>query len=407
MSRRWRYPRSRRGITFQVPQTAPLIPAYREQAGPRPRFATRLRRGSFYAVPPQGVQPAPTPRRRTLPAATRRGRFWALVPAPVIVAPPRPPDGIGHDRPRPSPPRRGRFTTAPQPAVQPASPGRTRSRWLPAVRRGRFLSVPPPPVVATAPAFVPQVLARRRLNLAVVRHTRYLTVPPAPIAPTAPAFVPQPPVRRRPAPPNTRRGRFLFVPPTVAPTPPPWVPPILSAHRPIARLARRGRFIGCPAEGPRPPQRTQRRPYGLPTRRGERFDPPWTATPPPASTWPPDRIGSHRRSIPPVRRRPARTPPWPQIAQAPPSIVPTLVRTRRRLVRPKRGCFLQWPIYQATQPELPDLSAIEAVRARILAAEAITGRCNTTETPAGRGSATETVTGRASAAETVLGRIET
>lgn len=288
MSRRWRYPRPRRGITFQVPQPAPP-PGYLDQAGPRPRYAPTL----------------------------RRGRFWVFVPAPVIAAPPRPPDSIGHDRPRLGWLRRGRFTATPQDVPAPSGSPRARSRWLPVVRRGRFLLVPSAPAVAVAPAFVPQVVVRHRLNLAAARRGRYFAVLPAPVTPVAPT----------------------------------WIPPVLAARRPAARPVRRSRFTGCPTTQAPPLRQSRQRAAGTPVRHGRRFDPPWTINTPPADTRTPDRIRQRNRPLPPAPHRTRiMVPPWPQVIQVPPAIVPTFMHTRRRLVRPRRGCCIWWPIFQAEAP---------------------------------------------------------
>lgn len=516
MSRRWRYPRSRRGSFQQVPPpttiptAADLPPAWREQAGPRPRFAARIRRGVIYLAPAQAAPPAAAPRRRTLAITVRRGRFWVFAPAPVIVAPPRPADSIGHDRLRLGGLRRGRFTAIPQPAPQPGSFARARQRWLPSVRRGQFMQLPAPlvpiapafvpqftprhrpnlyaarrgrylpapltvvaptpppwvpPILAArrpqsqsrvlrrgrhtstplaaqqpgslqrtrprwlsvvrrgrffsapptsaapaAPAFVPQLIQRHRLNAVAIRRGRFLVPPFAIVAPVAPAYVPQSVARRR-TPAGVVHGRFFAVPlPVVAPTPPVWMPSITSTRRPWNRPIRRGRFIGCPAGNQRPPERYSRLPYSPQARHGHRFDPPWTPTPPPAGTWPPHRIGVHRRTLTSPRRGRFTSPPPQVVPPQAPATVPTIVRTRRRLVRPRRGCFLQWPVFQATQPvvtDLPDLTATETVTGRTSATETAVARLTTAEAVTGRVTSSEVSTGRVSATETVTDRIET
>jgi hypothetical protein len=112
-----------------------------------------------------------------------------------------------------------------------------------------------------------------------------------------------------------------------------------------------------------------------------------------------------------VRRRHYSEPPWPQIILTPPAAIPAMVHTRRRLVRPRRGCFWQWVIFQADQPpvsvDLPDLSATETTLGRRTAAEQATARITGLETLTGRLASTETTTGRTEATETVMTRIET
>jgi hypothetical protein len=259
VSRRWRYPRSRRGSFLQVPPpiTAPtaraLPPAWREQAGPRPRFAARIHRGVIFVAPVQAAAPA---------TATRRRRL-------AVTA-----------------------------------------------RRGRFLAVPPAPVISVAPAFVPQFAVRRRPGLATTRRGHYVTAPPAPVTSAAPT----------------------------------WVPPILAAHRPAPRPVRRGRFTVCPAGQPVPVRQHRPRVGSVRARRGCRFHPPWTVAPLVAPRTP-DRIRQHNHPSRPVPRRVRiAPPPWPQIVQVPPAMVPTFVGTRPRLSPPRRGCFIAWPVFQAAPP---------------------------------------------------------
>jgi hypothetical protein len=209
VSRRWRYPRSRRGQIWRaVPQPSP---------------------------PPAALQ-----HRRVSTTAVRRGRFWVVVPAPVIIAPPRPPDSIGHDRTRLAAARRGRFTAVPQPTGQSPVSQRARSRWVPATRRGRYFTVPLTVVAPAPPPWVPPITSTRRPAIRHVRRGRFLGCP----------TVQQPPrqnTRRRPSGTPARHGRRFDPPWTVnAPTAPPRPPDRLGAHRRTLTPPRRGRFTQPP-----------------------------------------------------------------------------------------------------------------------------------------------------------------
>lgn len=345
MSRRWRYPRSRRGsFTGVFPQAAP------------PPVAVRARRRPV--------------------AALRRGRFFAAVPAPVVVAPTRPPDSLGHDRIRPAVVRRGRFFPAPASttAVLPTT-ARAGSRLTLPARRGRFLTVVPAPAVV-APTRTPDSIQHNHVRAALAR-----------------------------------RGRFLSVPaPPAVPSPPPWIPPYAASRRPLCRPARRGRFATVPPGQPVPASLARRRTPTPPPRRGHRNDPPWAVTPVTPAR-PPDRLTSRRRAVPAVRRHRYTEPPWPQATPpVPPPAIPAMVRTRRRLAVARRGCFWRWSIFQATQPvvtDLPsDLSAMEAVRGRVTAAETALGSLTAAGAAQGRIAAAEAPTNRISSTEHRTGDIE-
>jgi hypothetical protein len=216
VSRRWRYPRSRRGQIWRiVPQ------------------------------PPQ--PPAALQRRRVSATAVRRGRFWVVIPATVIIAPPRPPDSIGHDRTRLAAARRGRFTAVPQPTNQPPVSQRARSRWVPATRRGRYFTVPLTVVAPAPPPWVPPITSTRRPAIRHVRRGRFLGCP----------TVQQPPrqnTRRRPSGTPARHGRRFDPPWTVnAPTAPPRPPDRVGAHRRPPVQPRRGRFTQPPWPQATPP----------------------------------------------------------------------------------------------------------------------------------------------------------
>lgn len=142
MSRRWRYPRSRRGAFYPVPPmvVAPpvgYLPAFQEPSGRSSRLVgMRVRRGRFTQVL-RAVCPPPRSTRRVQVrlAATRRGRFFPVPPATRACLPP-------------------------QRAVR-------RRTVAPVTRRGRFYFMPPTvPVgapVTWAPAF-PSTRTRRALR---------------------------------------------------------------------------------------------------------------------------------------------------------------------------------------------------------------------------------------------------
>src|SRR6266566_4487737 len=100
MLRRWRAAWPRRGRWFgppwpQGPQTQPF-PVWTEQAGARPRWLPRLRRGRLFEVPPTTAAPPvpsyvdPAGVRPRWAARLRRGRFaepvWPQGPLNVWTA---------------------------------------------------------------------------------------------------------------------------------------------------------------------------------------------------------------------------------------------------------------------------------------------------------------------------------
>lgn len=135
MSRRWRYPRSRRGRFLAAPLAAASVaPAWRPGVvRMRVRLAA-LRPGTVFAPPWPAQSPVPPP--AWVPPRLTRRRSWAFG-------------------------RRGQFTTSPPPVA--TIPMRPPSRRL--VVRGRRAAIvtppwpqatPPPP-----PAFVPCVMRGR------------------------------------------------------------------------------------------------------------------------------------------------------------------------------------------------------------------------------------------------------
>jgi hypothetical protein len=381
--RPWIGRRVRSGFPTVTPANASPLP-YQSRARVR---AVRPRHGSFFTPVPAPVVVAPPrpPDRitRDRPAAVRArvGRYLPVPPAQTVVAPVRPPDWIGHDRIRPPAARRGKAQPFPLSAPEPPARSRSRTVAQASTRRARFFTVvtvppvtapPPPPdrVGHVRPTIrttrrgtflaVPATDAQRPIALRtqarppiLIRRGRFLAVPPAPIV------LPPPPDRlgrSRTKPPATRRGRFTPVPLTRVGAQP-WIPPLLSARRPSPRPTRRGRFASCPPPYERPLAHLRRRPSPPPApRRIHRADPPWT------TSRPPDRITGRRCSIPSVPRRRGATPPRPSIAP-PPGIAPRRP-TRTRPTGHRRGCFWRWSIFQAIhQPvPLPDhLSAIEAL----------------------------------------------
>lgn len=174
MSRRWRYPRSRRGQYYGPPPTAPVtatpayLPTFTEPAGRSSRLAAlRTRRGVYFGVLPQ-----------------------APVVTPAVWAP--------------------GFT-------EPA--GRNARLVAMRVRRGRYTWAPPPAGVVTAPAWVPQFSRQHRQLFGGTRRAHSWAPVPQPVQ--APSWIPAYLRAHRPsAPPVARRGRY-YAPPVRRPLPPP------------------------------------------------------------------------------------------------------------------------------------------------------------------------------------------
>ncbi len=215
MSRRWRYPRSRRGDFF------PFVPA------------------ADAPVPP--AFPPPFIRARVKPAAARRGRFFA---APAAASQPVP--WLPRERAKVGPSRRGRFLTYPISQVVETPPAyppqwiRERVRVL-FQRRGRFYLVPLVGAVAAETPHVPDALTRRRRPAVQTRPGMFLTSPPA-----AP-YCPRPARRVRPV--SGLRRRTWWQPPRPQVVPPTYPPTFRRTRSRIGVLSRRGRFAQPPWVG--------------------------------------------------------------------------------------------------------------------------------------------------------------
>lgn len=236
MSRRWRYPRARRGIVFRtVPQAAPP-PGFRDQAGPRPRPAVRRARSGFQFVPSAASTPPAAKPRPRLYLRARRGAFFPVVPAQVVLAPPRVPDRIGRGRTRVTPARRACFPAPPWPQGPAPPPVSSRRQAARPARRGRFLGTPPP-------HGTPVTRPRRSASLSPpVRRGRIFDTP-RPVAAPAPARPPDRVTGRACRLPAIRRHRSAEPPwpQAVTQPPPPSVPGMVRTPRTLVR-PRRGCF---------------------------------------------------------------------------------------------------------------------------------------------------------------------
>jgi hypothetical protein len=266
MSRRWRYPRARRGQFYRVPPAGaapatppPFLPTVQEPSGRNSRLVgMRFRRGRIFAVPaPVVAPPLPVgrnPRRLTLP---RRGAFFSVPPAAVTApaAAPWVPPLLHSRRPPARTVRRGEFLTIPLVGAPPLPPPlavptftRERVRVL-FSRRGHFWSPPYPQQQAPVSPWVPPLLRTRRPTALPPRRGEYLPVPaPRPVCPVRITS-------RRTQIPMVRRSRQWPVP-RVAPLPlgTTYVPEqITASHRALHLQARRGAYIE-PAwpQAPRP-----------------------------------------------------------------------------------------------------------------------------------------------------------
>lgn len=303
MSRRWRYPRSRRGLFYgplqQPAPTAPsYIPAFQEPAGRNSRLAgMRSRRGRFFTVT-RVVCPPPRQARRSVVrlASVRHGKFFAVpfvgaVPATAAWVPP---------------------------SLDPA-------RRIPArlTRRGGFYAVPPAGAAPAVAAWIPPLLdPARRAGARPTRRGEFFTIPLVGAAPAvvqlAPGFLRQ--AARRVVHTGVRRGRFLPVPFVgLAPAASPWVPPVTRARRTAPGPARRGEYLSVPFTRASCPARiTSRRTSAPLCRRGRTWRPPWTVIAPagPGPYIPKLITSPHRPPIRPVRRGVFTEPPWPSVAHS-------------------------------------------------------------------------------------------
>lgn len=263
MTRRWRYPRARRGVFFRLVVDIDDVPyaswALRRQR-PAPVVTRGSRRGRTWGTVRSQVNPPwPTSRvtrRRPLVYACRRGHAWSppWLVSQAPLPPAYPPPWVVHRQQRM--PLVRKFRTWDAPIEQTALPGWTdHRRLIPPVRRGRSWVVTRPQV---NPPWQPTPIRQTPRRLLLMRHGRTwwpLPVPQQPI--TAPSFPPPPLVSHHARLGVTRRGRFTIVPP-----PPPAVPtsPVLVPGRqqPAKRgrplIARRGRYLPTPApvQPPRP-----------------------------------------------------------------------------------------------------------------------------------------------------------
>lgn len=226
MSRRWRYPRSRRGSFYGIlpvstTPTAPTFsPAFQEPSGRSSRNAALgQRRGRFFIVPRRVCPPVSTvSRTRVRLAVPRRGEFFTV---PFVVSPAAPATWV--------------------PAM--ADPRRTPSRLA---RRGEFFVVP---LVGVAPmlAGVPPLPMRsRRPQVLPTRRGRFL------FAPCPRQGRPLRIVSRRASLLGVRRGQLWRVPWPVVPLagPGPYIPRMItSPHRPPVRPIRRGIYSSPPWTG--------------------------------------------------------------------------------------------------------------------------------------------------------------
>lgn len=227
MSRRWRYPRSRRGDFYTIvpaavaPSAPSYVPVFQEPSGRNARLAgIRARRARFLVTTTAApwIPPSVDPARRAPIRPTRRGRFLTvpLVGVAPAAAPWIPP--LLDIRRAPSRPvRRGRFYTvplvgaAPPPAVALPTFTRGRVRVLFA-RRGHYWSPPYPQQQAPATPWVPPITRARRPQVGPARRGEYLATP-LPRA-TCPGRM----ASRRSALPMRRRGQmwmpsWVYVPP--------------------------------------------------------------------------------------------------------------------------------------------------------------------------------------------------
>lgn len=289
MSRRWRYPRSRRGDFFDIvppgpaPAATPFLPAFQEPSGRNARLAgTRTSRGRFLPVIPAVCPPPARLARRAgaRPGVLRRGDFY-LVPF-ATPTPPTPwiPPVLDARRSPARTARRGRFfpvsLTSSSPATVVWIPAAVDTRRPPArpARRGRFFAVPPAGFSLAAPIVLP-LRTPDRSRLLSVRRGRIWSPPPPVQQPAAPTWVPVFVRRARQRIGPVRRGEYVPLPPpsTVCPR-------RIGPRRPLPVLRRRSHGWGLPwvqqnAPAASPVRVLSRRAAPRPTRRGAFIDPPW------------------------------------------------------------------------------------------------------------------------------------
>lgn len=257
---------------------------------------------------------------------TRRGEFFQVLPPPTAAAPSVWVPGLIRQAGRRLLGRRtGDFFGPPLRQVVPLQSITTRRPRAAVARRGEYFPVPPASVVVTAPSAIPQFI-RPRARLPFIRRSQFNELPWSQITPPAPPPAIPATIRqsRRPALPP-RRGRFVQPPwPAIAPpAAPAFVPRLLGGHRPQPGTPRRGRFLPTPFGQGQPPAFVcaRRRGMGFRLRRGRLFDPPWPAILPQPTVWRPSPVVARRRPPAILARRGAfNEPVWPQVI--PPEFIP-------------------------------------------------------------------------------------
>lgn len=349
-------PKPRRGHFAEPPwgqgAVTTAYPALTDQAGPRPRFAARLRRGHWFEPAwPQGRQGSlyptftdpPGSRPRCLPKL-RRGAFYAPPWPQGTQGQPYPSftDPAGN-RPRWAPKlRRGHliepgWPQADQGLAYPSftEPSGPRPRFAAKLRRGHFIDVPVLPLVPPPPGSVSP--ERRRIYTARRGHFAEPAWGQATQGVAFPTFLHQSGPRPRLAP-KLRRGHFSEAPAiTVIPSFAVFIDPPGTRPRWFPRPAR-GRFASPPwpqgAQGSPYPTFTDQagsRPRWLPRlRRGHFVEPPWV---PPVVVPPPPFLVARHQPARVVRRARFVEPPWTTRVSPPPS---TMVSRRRGLPRVQR-----------------------------------------------------------------------
>lgn len=292
MSRRWRYPRNRRGVFYPVTPAAaaapvaPYVPVMQEPSGRNTRLAAFRARRRWSHRPIPTVPVVGYPRRGVLRvAAVRRGKFLS-VPFTVAAATMAPwiSPGVAAHRAPPRPVRRGRYFPVPVVGVAPAAapwiPPSTDTRRTPprTTRRGRYFPTPLVGVAPPPPTVVPQ-LPRHPARLWATRRARYWNAPPSPPAGPGPTWTPVFVRARRPLTGVVRRGDFQQVPSVAR------CPNRIMSRRPGLPLSRRPRRWQSPIQASAPTavplvaRISTRRARCLPTRRGVFIEPAWPAIP--------------------------------------------------------------------------------------------------------------------------------